>query len=1263
MTKKDHANEIQKNNCLTILKTIIFVFFIIVFSTPIFSAYNYQILWHQVGDDTIEVVIPGIYNLRTYCVLQSTDLNSPIQCSNAQGISAVPTTGTYDSGLVSLPCNTKVWIDVYPFGLDKKGNNSADCDPNSVLGVKVQAYARCFGTPTFTFSNTPTFTKTFTYTQTPTKTPTPSNTPTFTQTFTPYPTRDFKVYVTGDYPSDNTPLATAGVVICNTSLTPTPVSSMIMTDGSGMADFGNFAPGNYQVFAGKACFDSKFQNYTLPIAGGNYSTNVNLKVSTIQISGSVKGINNISLVGAQVSFESSKESITAVTDSNGNFSMNVRPINAGTIAKLIASYHQDSKYLDCEDYFDTTNGDTRLSACSGISNENFILSTYSADNQDCCPIGDPVYPSTGMLLVPMQDLKLMGKNGFDFTFTRYYRGDLASYNGPLGLGWTNEYNSSLTIDSAGNVSLFDTDGKIYQFINSNGTFTGPVFLQYYLTISNNKYNLEKRDEKKLFIYNLTNGHLEKVRDIRVNDSANINEITINYLNNNIDNIIDSLGRTIQFVYNNGSDGNGKLAKIYMVSGPELINYGYDLTATKPLLITAQSINGPYLNCVYKYDTFNRIIRKEENRAPKGYPWAEYDYMSKTGSYTILQIRSPLGTTKFTYKDPSGNILMCGPRVTKITDQPKNIVVNLNDSGNTTIIDSFDGSQTQTFGGTGGIKQKTYGIKQRNVTYNAANHLPETMTEDGKTVSYEYYSDGTVKNIIRNVTVSLYPVANAQSITTNFTYDSNGNVLTQTDGEGKVTLYQRDSNANITEIIRDYNGKNIETIYAPYLNAFPQYSETQFINSNNSQVVRTYTWANDGLSFKEELTGIGTINTTTYDIYGRIIQKNSLSGLDTTQYDDLAMTSKTFHEGVSGFNQYFYDNRGKLIKYIGRDMLMTIYEYNDKENLTDTFIKGGVSRIDYTYKQNTNSKFEGLIDTVKDSENKILSYNYDSEANISQTNFDGVTTNFTTNFNGSLVETTSTDAEGKSRINTINENGLILKSKYINDGLEIYNSYDKIGNLKNVIQQKTGNTNTYSYNYDGLGRLKSSFDIDSSSTSMEYDGSNNLISKTQGNNVIEYTFDTFNRPIIIKANDVVQEVLTYNNACPSCGGTGGKLQTETITGYGIIKYDYSTDGSLVHTIYMPNDGPQTTIENIYNDLGQLSQIKLDNNIITEYLYQGTDGWLTGINDKTVSTNGMKYSFVYDNVGHKKEIHYPNNDIMKYEYGTMVASFVKTHFLTI
>jgi hypothetical protein len=80
-----------------------------------------------------------------------------------------------------------------------------------------------------------------------------------------------------------------------------------------------------------------------------------------------------------------------------------------------------------------------------------------------CFAKDPVNCATGDFVLGFDDLSVAGR-GVRLHFGRTYDAAAADTDGPLGFGWTDSYNMSLSTDAAGNVTIHQENGSTVPFV-------------------------------------------------------------------------------------------------------------------------------------------------------------------------------------------------------------------------------------------------------------------------------------------------------------------------------------------------------------------------------------------------------------------------------------------------------------------------------------------------------------------------------------------------------------------------------------------------------------------------------------------------------------------------------------------------------------------------------------------------------------------------------------------------------------------------------
>ncbi len=415
---------------------------------------------------------------------------------------------------------------------------------------------------------------------------------------------------------------------------------------------------------------------------------------------------------------------------------------------------------------------------------------------------------------------------------------------------------------------------------------------------------------------------------------------------------------------------------------------------------------------------------------------------------------------------------------------------------------------------------------------------------------------------------------------NFTYDATGNVLTQTDIQGRTTRYTYDNNYLLPTRITDANGKSTTITYDPALlvakitqgpdgiKSIKEYDglgrvTKSYIQANTNavtdQIKNNYVYTGVGFTLYNTKIGVGNNqlgggnvrSMIAYDAWGREIQskvEKSPELFETliTKYNNLSQVMSksmpfesygyglTTEKSVNGETTYTYDALGRVVTVASGDNI-TSYNYDGKTVL--------------------------VADNAKTVHKK--KYVYDSRSNLAQVvEFNGdipQTTSYTYNVLGKL--TRITDANSNVRNFDYISNGL---ATYIEDAHSTYDNtftayrlkYDNLGRLS----QKSGPLGTESYVYDNIDRLttRKVFDKGNRATttySYVYDVCNNVYSapcQVNRNNssttlsynqfgmlgnetwkidnktfARTYVYDDFNRLLSVTNPDNGKIVYTYN----------------------------------------------------------------------------------------------------------------------------------------
>jgi len=837
--------------------------------------------------------------------------------------------------------------------------------------------------------------------------------------------------------------------------------------------------------------------------------------------------------------------------------------------------------------------------------------------------GDPVNPFTGFVTDTISDIFFKGKDGLDFEFTRSYRGDLSWYDGPLGRGWTFNFNTMINVLPDGSLYYIAPEGKQEVITKSGSSYLVQEASNLAVVVNGSLVTVRNESEKKNYVYEfdtqMTHARLKSITNrkgeaitLTYNDAKKLSVIT------------DTLGREIYFTYYGAS---GKLAGVNYGYAHQL-NYQYN--GDDNLI----AVTGKMVNCSYDYTTDGkeRITYKNENRSGKGYEWVRY-YYDTDGR--VIKALAPEGMLEFTYqmyKNGSYSDYLAS----EVMNSTKAYVMSTINSSTPpfrTIVKEYDGTDKYLYYAATGSLQKVEKASQvlQQAQVNTSVIRPSSVTDDkGAVTEYLYDANKRLWKEIKKAALSYNETAT--DLVTEYTYDQNGYVYSVKDPRGNTTYYLRDNAGNIIQK-RAGNGLSV-TDYVHYSTS--HWEERTRINSGDI-IVRDFRWDysnENAISFIEAVNGIMT-KTTTYDRYGRVVSVQTPGGTETRTYSDYSDGSYSVYLNKPGRNDetHYYDRRGNIVKKtdpLGRE---TVYSYTPDEK--QKTITTGTVLQNYTYIAN-GSDNAGKVQSVSDNLKTTL-YSYYQDGRMQEMAFDGVRTSYSYSVNSGIETKTVTDNNNNSIISVNNEQGKVLRVFYQADNSEDLYNYDMNGNMVQLTHKKGSESYNYVYSYDALNRLSGITYDNESPVTFNYDESGNIIVKTEGSLTTYYYYDRFNRLIRTNSGGIDRELLTYADSCPSCCAGSNKIASEVIEGYGTITYGYTAEGWLETTLYSPFNQPQTLIQNEYDAAGKLKKVKLDGKYVTEYGYDNINSFQNRIYDRTDTQTGT-YEVSYDAVGHKTDILY-------------------------
>jgi len=905
---------------------------------------------------------------------------------------------------------------------------------------------------------------------------------------------------------------------------------------------------------------------------------------------------------------------------------------------------------------------------------------------------------------------------FSLTYNSYNAdGSRAQLDTGLGFGWTHTYNT-LLFQQRGQMFRLGPDGRVTQFYqNYSGntlTYTSDTGFFETMTMQPDGSYIVSNKFKSWWKFGSVPGSsllvAGPVYQLLQMGDRNTNITTFTYNGGQLNTVMDTYGRTLQFSYNAGS----KLSQVTDPMG-RTTTFTYDAQGRMPIMITDPS--GKTVQ--YTYNSQYQITRKVDRDGrtyfytykglrpfmvtdSTGQPWFSltnstgfavnqtnvtfslqrqytpgttgktdgrgntWQYSYDTNGY-INQTTAPDGsTTKYTYDpgtlqissktDPNNNVTRYqydaeGNR-TNMTDALGNITSYTYDpvfSQMTSMTDPNGRTTTYTYDGAGNQIKKTDPIGQtQSWTYDSHGNVLSMTDQRGNTTAYTYDSYGELIQ-------ATDPLGN----TTRYAYDLDGNRTSMTDANGNTTTYTYDSLNRLINTI-DPLGNATTTTYD---------STGNVISRTDADNHTTYYDYDTRSRLVDKTNALNFVTQTTYDANDNVISTTDENGRTTSYtYDSLNRKISTI-DPLGNTTMTAYDPVGNVISTTDANSHTTTYTYdalNRRISMTDPL--GNTTSYDYA---NTGglpccgaTAGSDLITEMVDANGKITYYNYD-ELNR-RTNVLHKSGGATDVINPTDAVTTTTYDADSNVIEVTDPNNNVTKTTYDADNrvIGVTNAagdvtttvYDPVGNVNETVDPR-GNVTTYVYDADN--RMTNTTDSVGPVTSQSYDGVGNVIMTTNGNgNVTTTTYDAINRVIAV-ADPLGHTTSTVYDPVGNVVSTtdrNGNVTTHVYDADNRMTNTTDALGNLTTTAYDP-------VGNVIEVIDPLSHITsytydADNRLIQEtdadthsrsYTYDGTDHKITRLDQ-----NGHTTTYTYDDFYYMTERDYSDgspSDVFIYDLG--------------
>jgi RHS repeat-associated protein len=627
-------------------------------------------------------------------------------------------------------------------------------------------------------------------------------------------------------------------------------------------------------------------------------------------------------------------------------------------------------------------------------------------------------------------------------------GMLLSSTDPLGDTTTNVYNANHSL-----VSVTDPLGHVYTYTyDQNGNKNSSTYPATATSTNTTSY----------FAYNQYSEQTSTTDELG-------NVRTYNYdANYNPQNVIDGIGVVASFVFNANSMLQAGAAGYDLTVQPAMASqYAYDSNGN-----LASSTDALGRTTSYTYDWLGHKLSmtvplpNSGAAGPASTTNYQYDALGN-----LIQTAAPLGSVTGSVYDGNGN------RISS-TDALGNVTTYKYDALNRLIETDYPSNSTTPATKT----TRTYDFRNNmitatdqdgNVTLNAydlAGHLTSVTrgygTSNASTTAYTYYADGrkqTETDPLGHTTTNTYDAAGRLTTVTTaagsnqYVYDNAGNQISTTDANNHTTQFQYDARKRLvkttypdaTTATNAYNGvgnvisvtDQAGNIVQSNYDAANQLKTVVEVDSpNTSNNTSSYAYDNDGnqASMTDEN---GHTTASTFDVLSRLASKILPDGslTETRQYDtDGNLLSLTHFNGVT--TTFTYDALNRLL----------------------TRATPGETTVSFTYTA------AGMRNTMTDGSG-TTTYSYDSLDRLSAKATPEGTLSYTYDAAANVASMTSSNSNGAS----------------------VSYTYDDVGRLSTVVDNRLTGNNTTTYTYDPASNLATATYPNGLQSTFTYDELNRL----------------------------------------------------------------------------------------------------------------------------------------------------------------------------
>jgi RHS repeat-associated protein len=892
---------------------------------------------------------------------------------------------------------------------------------------------------------------------------------------------------------------------------------------------------------------------------------------------------------------------TCLTDSNGNVSWTYTGATPGsdTVQAWLDTNHNG---VPDPGEAQTTAGITWTARAGPTPPETRGGGNPSEKNTQCSN-GAPVNCATGEFWEETPDLGVPGR-GLPFVMDRTYSSQLAQTDGPLGFGWTHNFNMFASVSASGAVDIQQENGSIVTFVPAGTGYTvAPRVMASLSRDSSGRYIFTRFDQTR-FVFgadgklsnesdrngNLTSlsydgsGHLTTISDPAGR------QLSLRYIGSHLVQVVDPIGRAVSYSY----DSAGQLIGVTDVGGG-VTSLQYD---SSNLVTSIKDPRGGVLRNVY--DSSGRVISQTD---PAG--------ATTTWAYgpTSTSITDPNGFVVLeTYKD--GALISttkaagtADAATTTVTYDPATLGVATETDPNGHITRNTWDARGNLLSGTDPLGHTT------TVAYNSTNDPISVVDPSGTTTTLTYDANGNLisatgqnaSGVLSSFTLSRDP-SHPEDVTAytdpdgnrwSFSFDSSGNALSKTDPLGNTSRATYDSIGRMTSSITprgnrttvEYNAYGDPVrIVDPLGNAVTiEYDANRNAVASTDALGHTTRTSYDANNQTVQiLKPDGTSSISAYDGDGNVVKTTDGLGRSTSYGFDGLDRLVTSTDPLGRITKATYDRAGNQVTLVDPAAQTTSYTFDAADQMTAiSYSDGKTPNVRFTYDTNghrlsmtdgtgttayTYDDLGRLTKTV-DGRGVSLAYGYDRSGHVTSLTYaDG--SRVTRTYDPAGRPTSVSDWLGHTTTFAYDSDGHLVKESYPNQTVASF-TIDAAGHLSSIQDAKNGAADpflrfVYARNGDGLVTNINSAGVPKSPPSrLGYDPNNRLTQNKSGQ-ASTYGYDAAYQLTSATIDDRVGISMTYDN--------GSQLTSFTRTRNGKVvessRFTFDQNGNRTQQVGSP-----------------------------------------------------------------------------------------------